>query len=520
MDGALSAADVGTSTSTIDGSAVGVERKTTKFAPPRRVGSSAQATFARVTRLGRRRARPQGRVDALVHPNGWSSATSSRRPSPPRRRSWSACRMALSVDHYNDHYLIVSLLLPLFWVASMALSGAYDERILGIGPEEFQRSLRGVHRCHRRRRLRSPTRCACTWLAATSSSRCRSRSCCPPSAATGSASRCTTPAAAGRFRTDVVAVGDADSVADLAMRMHDELHIGMRVVGACIPAPPARRPGRHRDRWPAPTSLPLGDLDSVVTAVNRSRADTVAVTSSRDIGPRRLRELSWELESTAADLVVAPGLIEVAGPRMHIRPVIGLPLLQIEKPEFTGGRRLLKGFVDRSSGVDGHAHAQPAADRHLLRGAPQRLRSGVLPPDPRRQGRQGVPHLEVPLDVRRRRGPPRRDPRPERERRRPAVQDARRPAGHAGRTVHPALLPGRAAAAVQRAQRHDVARRARARRCRPRWPSTASTFVAACWSARGSPASGRSAAAATCRGKSRCVSTCATSRTGPWARTR
>jgi exopolysaccharide biosynthesis polyprenyl glycosylphosphotransferase len=47
------------------------------------------------------------------------------------------------------------------------------------------------------------------------------------------------------------------------------------------------------------------------------------------------------------DVVVAPGLIDVTGPRLHIRPVAGLPLLHVEKPEFSGGRRLLKDAVDR-----------------------------------------------------------------------------------------------------------------------------------------------------------------------------
>jgi exopolysaccharide biosynthesis polyprenyl glycosylphosphotransferase len=45
--------------------------------------------------------------------------------------------------------------------------------------------------------------------------------------------------------------------------------------------------------------------------------------------------------------------MEVAGPRLHIRPMTGLPLLQIEKPEFAGSRRMLKGLVDRSAALFG-----------------------------------------------------------------------------------------------------------------------------------------------------------------------
>jgi exopolysaccharide biosynthesis polyprenyl glycosylphosphotransferase len=39
--------------------------------------------------------------------------------------------------------------------------------------------------------------------------------------------------------------------------------------------------------------------------------------------------------------------MEVAGTRLHIRPVTGLPLLHVEEPEFAGARRVVKGAVDR-----------------------------------------------------------------------------------------------------------------------------------------------------------------------------
>ncbi|MCW2527032.1 MAG: exopolysaccharide biosynthesis polyprenyl glycosylphosphotransferase, partial [Pseudonocardiales bacterium] len=154
--------------------------------------------------------------------------------------------------------------------------------------------------------------------------------------------------ARGDLRTAVIAVGDAESVADLAHRMHAERHLGMQVVGACIPRKQLSDQKALNILAEAKVT-PLGDLDSVVTAVSRSQADAVAVTSSRDMTPNRLRELSWQMERVHADLIVSPGLIEVAGPRLHIRPITGLPLLQIEKPEFAGMRRVVKGFVDRTA---------------------------------------------------------------------------------------------------------------------------------------------------------------------------
>ena len=357
MDGALSAADVGaSSTQQVDGPIVGVERSFTTYAPLRRPGRAPSRP--RSTRPPRR-PRVATAAEASTRKVGWARWYVRRLVLGDLIASAIAAATAflvrmptgVSVDHYNEHYALASLLLPLFWLAAMALANVYDSRILGIGPEEFQRSLRGfigsvavvgfvsyALRTHVARGYVVIALPLALLLSAFFRHRVRKA--------------LHRARYAGKFRTAVVAVGDADSVADLAQRMHAELHIGMRVVGACIPRLQLADPEAIATLASVDV-VPLGDLDSVVMAVSRSRADTVAVTSSREIGPRRLRELSWELEATSADLVVAPGLMEVAGPRLHIRPVIGLPLLQIEKPEFTGGRRLLKGFVDRTAALLG-----------------------------------------------------------------------------------------------------------------------------------------------------------------------
>jgi exopolysaccharide biosynthesis polyprenyl glycosylphosphotransferase len=156
--------------------------------------------------------------------------------------------------------------------------------------------------------------------------------------------------AKGRAHNRVVVVGDADSVADLSERLQHDSYAGMHVVGACVPAAELTD-DRARDELVRGGVRVLGDLDDVVGAVGRANADTVAVTSSHAFGPQRLRELGWQMERIDADMVVAPGLVEVAGPRLHIRPVTGLPLLHVEKPEFAGGKRVLKGITDRVASV-------------------------------------------------------------------------------------------------------------------------------------------------------------------------
>ena len=90
----------------------------------------------------------------------------------------------------------------------------------------------------------------------------------------------------------------------------------------------------------------LGETDDLVAVVKRLDADTVAVASSSLTDGEALRRMSWDLETTGATLVVSPGLVEVGGPRLAVRPVGGLPLLHLEHPRFTGVRRLIKEVYD------------------------------------------------------------------------------------------------------------------------------------------------------------------------------
>jgi exopolysaccharide biosynthesis polyprenyl glycosylphosphotransferase len=74
--------------------------------------------------------------------------------------------------------------------------------------------------------------------------------------------------------------------------------------------------------------------------------DVVACSGSWRLGSAGLRRLGWDLESTGIGLVLAPGMTQVAGPRILTRPVAGLPLLHVEAPTFTGPKRAVKATFD------------------------------------------------------------------------------------------------------------------------------------------------------------------------------
>ncbi|MCD2119643.1 sugar transferase, partial [Rhodococcus pyridinivorans] len=72
----------------------------------------------------------------------------------------------------------------------------------------------------------------------------------------------------------------------------------------------------------------------------------VVVTATETLGSDGLHDLVWQLEPLETDLVVATGVVDVAGPRIEMRPVAGLPLIHVEKPSYHGAKRSGKRIFD------------------------------------------------------------------------------------------------------------------------------------------------------------------------------
>jgi exopolysaccharide biosynthesis polyprenyl glycosylphosphotransferase len=51
------------------------------------------------------------------------------------------------------------------------------------------------------------------------------------------------------------------------------------------------------------------------------------------------------------DLIVAPAVTEIAGPRIAVRPVAGIPLLHVEEPSLSGPAQVAKAIFDRTFGA-------------------------------------------------------------------------------------------------------------------------------------------------------------------------
>lgn len=146
----------------------------------------------------------------------------------------------------------------------------------------------------------------------------------------------------GACMHEVLAVGTEEAVTDLISRTHRATHNGWMVRGACTPS------GLDTNINGGIVGVPVvGDLDAVASVVATGQYRIVSVAHAPGWTPRRLHHLAWDLEGTGVELMVDPGLMEIAGPRLHVAAVDGLPLLRLTEPAFTGLPRMVKALSDR-----------------------------------------------------------------------------------------------------------------------------------------------------------------------------
>ncbi|HKN52796.1 MAG TPA: sugar transferase [Amycolatopsis sp.] len=149
--------------------------------------------------------------------------------------------------------------------------------------------------------------------------------------------------AKGQCLLPVMAAGSPDTLADLIARTKSEAHVGWRVEAVCT----FTGHGKDRESGEIDGVPVVGRLDELSRHVRRGGYRVVAITADQYWNPKRLQRLAWDMEGTGAEMVVAPVLMEVAGPRLNVTGVLGMPLLRVSAPMFTGGRRVVKEIVDR-----------------------------------------------------------------------------------------------------------------------------------------------------------------------------
>jgi exopolysaccharide biosynthesis polyprenyl glycosylphosphotransferase len=249
----------------------------------------------------------------------------------------------LNVSKYRGgfalSYSFISLVVIVVWVVALAIFATRDSRVVGTGSAEYRRVIDATLRLFGLIAILA-------FLFKIDLARGFIITALPVGLLALLASRwmwrqwLSVERLSGRFVSRVILVGSHASVVAIARDLQRQPLAGYLVVGACVPGDVVSI------ILPSGTIPVTGSLDNVQQAMAATGADTVIVTSSDDLPPERIRELSWSLEPGRQHLVLAPSLTDIGGPRIHTRPVAGLPLIHVETPRYEGAKLFYKRGFD------------------------------------------------------------------------------------------------------------------------------------------------------------------------------
>jgi exopolysaccharide biosynthesis polyprenyl glycosylphosphotransferase len=239
-------------------------------------------------------------------------------------------------------YVALAMAVPLGWISMVSMQRGYESRFLGTGPEEYRRATIAAGALFILIAVTS-------YVLRQDVSRVYVLVAVPGLLVLSLAGRHLLRLwiyrlrKAGQGLQRVLVVGRADAAVAVIDKFRQEPQHGLLAVGACVP---------QASVWVSHIrDVPVvGDPGRILDAVDATGAHVVAVASHPDLAGQSLRRLSWALEERGVELVVSPGIIEVAGPRLSIRPVAGLSLLHLERPTLGGARMFAKTVFDRVLG--------------------------------------------------------------------------------------------------------------------------------------------------------------------------
>lgn len=243
------------------------------------------------------------------------------------------------------NYTLASLAIVVFWMASLSLFSSRKKEILGAGSEEYRRVVRATFALF-------AVLAIISYLGNLQIARGYVLIAMPVGLVCLLLSRWSwrqwliTTRKKGGFLTPAVVIGSVNSADEVSLQLMNNTEAGYQLLGCFLNG--SLPPSSQSQQILLPKSnLPiLGGFESAIRVMRELGANTIIVSNSDHLSPRDVRSLSWELIPGQENLVLAPSLLDVSGPRLHMYPVANLPLIRVETPNFSGGRRVLKRAFD------------------------------------------------------------------------------------------------------------------------------------------------------------------------------
>jgi len=222
----------------------------------------------------------------------------------------------------------------LVWLALLLFRGSYDRRIIGLGTEEVRQAVSATL-------VLFAVVAGLSYLFRADISRAYAFVSLPVGILLIGFSRfgwrqwLYRQRAAGRFLSKIVVIGSERTSQTLTNKLNQESYAGYQVV-AQVKLPSNHESEPELQHW----------LNAVDLVIKEHSASAIAIDPGDDAPYEVIRQLSWRLEGRNIDLLISPGSLDVAGPRLSVRPAAGLPLLHLDEAVLSRSQRASKRMLD------------------------------------------------------------------------------------------------------------------------------------------------------------------------------
>lgn len=222
--------------------------------------------------------------------------------------------------------------IALMWLVMLALRGSYDQRIIGLGTEEIRRVVSATL-------YTFAIVAGISYLIRADISRAYAFVSLPLGLLLIVVGRFAWRGWLYRqrerkaYQNGTLIIGSGPASDELVERLERDSYAGYRVVG----------------RYPAPATS-IGGIDDwlagLADTVDEHEVAAIAIAPSETITSETIRQVAWQLEGRAVDLLIAPAMMDISGPRLSVRPAAGLPLLHLDEASLTKPQRFAKRALD------------------------------------------------------------------------------------------------------------------------------------------------------------------------------
>ncbi|WP_298582719.1 sugar transferase [uncultured Kocuria sp.] len=153
----------------------------------------------------------------------------------------------------------------------------------------------------------------------------------------------------GEALSKTMVVGRLAGTCDLIKSLRQHPTSGLDAAAVYVPETRKPIPAELQRMSLPPNALAPGarpTVEGIVDACHERDIETVVLSSNVPLGTTEIRHLSWQLADAHIRLVMDTGLTDIAGPRIHMQQVAGLPLIHVATPKLSRSRAMTKRLMD------------------------------------------------------------------------------------------------------------------------------------------------------------------------------